>query len=61
LILELAVGGDLLEYVVANKKLDEKEAVRIIRQIISALEYLHSHFIIHRGKVPRKFLMICKI
>lgn len=49
LVLEYIEGGELFEYIVSRQRLSEKEAARFFRQIISAIEYLHSNFIIHRG------------
>jgi serine/threonine protein kinase len=40
LVLEYAPKGELLEYIVKNVKLDEGEARRIMKQIISAIVFL---------------------
>ena len=42
LITELCRGGDLYEYVHKKGKLDEKEASICIKQILSAINYMHS-------------------
>lgn len=48
IVLEYAAGGEVLDYIVARGKLKESEARRFVRQIVSALEYMHSLGIVHR-------------
>ncbi|XP_029441707.1 testis-specific serine/threonine-protein kinase 5-like isoform X1 [Rhinatrema bivittatum] len=54
LVLELASRGDLLEYinVMSDRRqscgLEEGEARRLFRQIVSAVAHCHSHGIVHR-------------
>ena len=48
LVTELCQGGDLMDYICAKKKLDEEETKRFIKQIISAVYYLHRAGILHR-------------
>jgi hormonally upregulated Neu-associated kinase len=48
LVMEYCGGGDLLERIYARKRLDEAETRRYIRQIVSAVEYMHKAGIIHR-------------
>lgn len=48
LVFEFADGGDLMDYIVKRRKLEEKEVRKFTRQIISAIEYLHRIGIIHR-------------
>ena len=45
--MELA-RGELFEFIVNEKFLDEGTARLFIRQILSALEYCHAHLVIHR-------------
>lgn len=49
LVLEYLTGGELFDYIIANGKLEEREAVRLFRQIVSAMEYIHNNLIVHRG------------
>ena len=42
IVLELAAGGEVLDYILARGRLHEREARALVRQIVSALEYLHS-------------------
>lgn len=50
LVLEYAPGGDLFDYSQTKnkKRLDEIEARRIFRQILSAVEYCHYKKVAHR-------------
>ncbi len=50
IILEYVEGGELFDYIVAKGKLSHTEAAKFLRQILSALEYCHSCFVIHRGR-----------
>lgn len=50
LTMEYANGGELFDYIVAQHRLKDKEARKIFRQIISAVDYCHSNCVIHRGK-----------
>lgn len=48
IIMEYLQGGELLEFVQKNKQLDEPTALKIIKQIVSAMTYCHSNGLIHR-------------
>jgi calcium-dependent protein kinase len=41
-------GGELFHYIIDKKHLDEAEAAKIMKQLFSALLYLHEHSISHR-------------
>jgi len=43
LVLEHVSGGELFDYLVKKSRLTPKEARRFFRQIISALDFCHSH------------------
>jgi len=45
---ELCVGGDLLTYVRRRRKLKEKVAKFILKQILDGMHYCHSRSILHR-------------
>ncbi|CAG2255089.1 Hormonally up-regulated neu tumor-associated kinase,Serine/threonine-protein kinase MARK1,Serine/threonine protein kinase OSK4,MAP/microtubule affinity-regulating kinase 4,SNF1-related protein kinase catalytic subunit alpha KIN11,Serine/threonine protein kinase OSK3,Hormonally up-regulated neu tumor-associated kinase homolog,Serine/threonine-protein kinase MARK2,Hormonally up-regulated neu tumor-associated kinase homolog B,MAP/microtubule affinity-regulating kinase 3,Hormonally up-regulated neu tumor-assoc len=51
LVMEYCKGGDLMDYICQRKKLEEREAKRFIRQVISALDYLHRMGILHSNKI----------
>ncbi|NXT20166.1 HUNK kinase, partial [Syrrhaptes paradoxus] len=46
MVMELCLGGDLLDRICDNKRLSEKEVRRYTRQILSAVEHLHCQGII---------------
>eukprot|EP01103_Thecamoeba_quadrilineata_P005069 TRINITY_DN14921_c0_g1_i1.p1 TRINITY_DN14921_c0_g1~~TRINITY_DN14921_c0_g1_i1.p1 ORF type:complete len:492 (+),score=95.52 TRINITY_DN14921_c0_g1_i1:147-1622(+) len=57
LILELAEGGDLLEYIKRRQRLSEGEARSMFSDILSALDFSHREFILHRDiKAENVFL-----
>ena len=48
LVTELCRGGDLMDYISQRRRLPEQEVKRYIRQIVSAVDYLHRLGILHR-------------
>jgi len=48
LVTEFCGGGDLMSRICARRHLQEPEARRYIRQIVSAVDYLHRGGILHR-------------
>ena len=46
--MELAKGERLIDYVIENAPLSEKESMSIIRELLEAISYLHSLDVIHR-------------
>ena len=48
LVLEYCSGGELFHYILERKYLSEHEASSIMKQLLSALVYLHSQNISHR-------------
>lgn len=41
IVMEWASGGELFDYIVAHKRVKEKEAREFFRQILSAMDYCH--------------------
>ncbi|GAA33064.2 BR serine/threonine kinase, partial [Clonorchis sinensis] len=61
LILEHVSGGELFDYLVRKGRLVPKEARRFFKQIISALDFCHSHCICHRDLKPENLLLDDKL
>jgi serine/threonine protein kinase len=41
IITELVTGGELYDYIIKMKRLSEREAANVIRQLLLALNYMH--------------------
>lgn len=48
IVMELMLGGELYEEIVRRKSFSEKDASNIMKQLFSALSYLHKKGIVHR-------------
>ncbi|NWY97893.1 HUNK kinase, partial [Loxia curvirostra] len=57
MVMELCLGGDLLDRICDKKRLVEQEVRRYIRQILSAVEHLHCQGIVHRDLKIENFLL----
>lgn len=55
MVMELCEGGELFERII-RYKVSEEEIVLIIRQITSAVFYMHSKGVIHRDLKPENML-----
>ncbi|XP_029110104.1 calcium/calmodulin-dependent protein kinase type 1B [Scleropages formosus] len=56
LVMTLATGGELLERIVERGSYTEKDASRVIRQVLGAVKYLHQLGIVHRDLKPENLL-----
>jgi ribosomal protein S6 kinase alpha-5 len=52
IVLELLRGGELLDRIRKKGRFTETEASRIMRQLISALNFMHSHGVVHQDLKP---------
>lgn len=52
LVLELLSGGELLERIRRKNRFTESEASRIMRQLVSAVSFMHSKGVVHRDLKP---------
>ncbi|NWJ05722.1 HUNK kinase, partial [Crypturellus undulatus] len=57
MVMELCLGGDLMDRICDQKRLAEREVRRYTRQILSAVEHLHCHGIVHRDLKIENFLL----
>ncbi|MEE6476337.1 hypothetical protein FKM82_011044 [Ascaphus truei] len=57
MVMELCLGGDLMDRICDKKKLEEREVRKHTRQIMSAVEHLHRHGIVHRDLKIENFLL----
>ena len=57
MILEHVPNKELFDYIVARGRLRETEARVLFQQLISAIDYCHSHGIAHRDLKPENILM----
>ncbi|KAM3335873.1 hypothetical protein ACQJBY_030045 [Aegilops geniculata] len=59
-VMEYCQNGDLLDYIVQKRRLQEDEARRIFQQIISGVEYCHTNMVVHRDLKPENLLVDSK-
>ncbi|KAK9471612.1 kinase-like domain-containing protein [Dipodascopsis tothii] len=56
LVTSIAHGGELFDHVLSKGSYYESDAVRILRQILSGMAYLHANGIVHRDLKPENIL-----
>jgi len=56
LVLELCEGGELFNRIVEKGCFAEKDASRVMKQIVTAIEYMHRLGIVHRDIKPENIL-----
>ena len=57
LMMEMSDGGEMFDFIVANRKLNEPLACNFFHQIINGVEVLHNNFITHRDLKPENLLL----
>ncbi|EGD77012.1 CAMK/CAMKL protein kinase [Salpingoeca rosetta] len=57
LVMELATGGEVLDYIVAHGSLSEKEVRKYCRQMVQAIDHLHKADIVHRDLKTENLLL----
>lgn len=58
LVMELLRGGELLERIRQKDRFTESEASRIMRQLVSAVSYMHERGVVHRDLKPENMLFV---
>eukprot|EP01017_Pseudomicrothorax_dubius_P023101 TRINITY_DN2479_c0_g6_i1.p1 TRINITY_DN2479_c0_g6~~TRINITY_DN2479_c0_g6_i1.p1 ORF type:complete len:402 (+),score=120.69 TRINITY_DN2479_c0_g6_i1:84-1289(+) len=56
IVTDLCSGGELFDKIIEKKFFNEREAAKILKQIISAVLYCHKHKIVHRDLKPENVL-----
>jgi len=60
IITELCEGGELFDKVVEKGSFNEEEARNVVKQLLSAINYIHSQNIVHRDLKPENILLDTK-
>ncbi|XP_067664629.1 calcium/calmodulin-dependent protein kinase type IV-like [Haliotis asinina] len=56
LVLELVTGGELFDRIVARGFYSEKEAAKAVKDMLTAVAYLHENDVVHRDLKPENML-----
>ncbi len=49
IVSELCTGGELFDKIIEAKFMNEKKAAELLKQVLGAIYYCHSHKIVHRS------------
>lgn len=60
IITQLATGGELFDRICEMGKFTEKNASQTIRQVLEAVDYLHSKDVVHRDLKPENLLYLTR-
>eukprot|EP00096_Caligus_rogercresseyi_P006329 TRINITY_DN2268_c0_g1_i2.p1 TRINITY_DN2268_c0_g1~~TRINITY_DN2268_c0_g1_i2.p1 ORF type:complete len:365 (-),score=68.03 TRINITY_DN2268_c0_g1_i2:1070-2164(-) len=56
LVMELVTGGELFDRIVEKGSYTEKDAADLIKQVLSAVDYMHTEGVVHRDLKPENLL-----
>ncbi|CAB4059828.1 CAMK1 [Lepeophtheirus salmonis] len=56
LVMELVTGGELFDRIVEKGSYTEKDAADLIKQVLSAVAYMHTEGVVHRDLKPENLL-----
>ncbi|RCI15373.1 hypothetical protein L249_7039 [Ophiocordyceps polyrhachis-furcata BCC 54312] len=58
IVTQLATGGELFDRICDQGKFTEKDASQTIKQVLSAVNYLHDNNVVHRDLKPENLLYV---
>ena len=58
LIMEYLKGGELFMKINKNSNFSERDACEIMKELLIAVEYIHSNIIIHRDLKPESIILV---
>ncbi|TQW10653.1 calcium/calmodulin-dependent protein kinase [Cordyceps javanica] len=60
IVTQLAIGGELFDRICDHGRFTEKDASQTIKQVLSAVDYMHSNQVVHRDLKPENLLYVTK-